>query len=53
MRDKCATETALHFSLENMEMAIEQDGRIKSYVGENFTAQRGEYIALVLKRGEE
>ena len=41
-----------HVSPENMEMAIEKNNRIVAYVGENFTADKGEYIALVLKKAE-
>ena len=43
-------ESSFHISPENMEMAIEQGGEIRWYIGENFTDQDGEYIALVMKR---
>ena len=41
-----------HASPADMEMAIEKNNRIVAYVGENFTADKGEYIALVLKKAE-
>ena len=43
-------ETSLHVSPENMEMAVEQGGEIRSYCGENFTDEEGGYIALVKKQ---
>ncbi len=46
-------ENFMHIGPENMEMAIEQEGQIKFYIGENFTDQEGEYIALVMKKEGE
>ncbi|MBQ3825844.1 MAG: hypothetical protein II811_06890 [Spirochaetaceae bacterium] len=43
-------ESSFHISPENMEMAIEQGGEIRWYIGNNFTDQDGEYIALVRKK---